>query len=105
MNFMRIFRLLSYILGYILLIGGFVSMNLKTFAGREITMGVVVEQWQRMPQEQSYTREYVRDTVEKAASTTWRRTAPPILNRAWIMIVGGILIDIGARRKRTREQI
>ena len=97
---MNLFRLL----GYVFLIGGLISVEWKQFEARQIIMSPVVEQWHQMSDGQSYDRVYVRDAVEKAAEEVWNKTAPWFFGPALIMLIGGVLLDIGARRKRDRKQ-
>ena len=91
------------LLGYILLIGGFVAINWKMGQAREIIYGACHEQEQRMAQQQSYSHDEVRLAMVNAASTTWDRTAPWFVKPGFVMIIGGFLLDMAARQRRGRD--
>ena len=86
--------------GYTLLFVGFAAMNWKTLQAREIALSVVSEHMQRMPQQESYSREEVRQTLRGAVADTWGRSTPWFYFCASAIFAGGVLLDVGAGRKR-----
>jgi hypothetical protein len=87
------------ILGYILLIIGFGAINWKVMQGRDIIYGAALEQPQGMAQ-QTYSSHDVQIALIRATHETWDRSAPWLYGSGAIIFIGGILIDIGARRRK-----
>jgi hypothetical protein len=98
-------RLICYILGYILLFGGLLSVARKQLDERDVIMEPAAERIHQMSEGQSYNPEYVRDAAEKADEEVWDRTATWFFRPAFVMVAGAVLIDIGTRRKRSHEQL
>ncbi|HXD01647.1 MAG TPA: hypothetical protein VN048_20085 [Verrucomicrobiae bacterium] len=97
-------RLICYIFGYVFVFGGLLSVQLKQFDARPVIAESVSERFHQMSEGQSYGPGYVRDAINKAGGEIWEKTAPWFMKPALVMVVGAVLIDIGARRKKSYEQ-
>jgi hypothetical protein len=96
-------RLVCYILGYIFVFFGLLLVWWKQFDERDVIMASVAERFQQMSDGQTYDIGNVETAVEKASREVWDKTAGWLFYPVWVMIVGAILIDIGARRKRPQK--
>jgi hypothetical protein len=92
------------LLGYILLVLGLLSVEWKQFDARRIIYTTTIDQLQQMSQQQSFTQDDVRLAMVNSASTVWDRTAPWFIMPALIMFIGGVLLDIGWRRRVRGKQ-
>jgi len=90
------------ILGYVLLIIGFGAINSKMGQARAIIYGVANEQLQEMPQQQTYSSHDVYVALNRATRDTWHRSVPWFYSCGTIIFIGGILLDLGARRRRVK---
>jgi hypothetical protein len=85
------------LLGYTLLIIGFGVICWKNFQARDIIYGTALEQSQWL---QQHSDEKIEIALIRATHETWDRSAPWFSSSAAVMVVGGILLDIGARRRK-----
>jgi hypothetical protein len=90
---MKELRLFCYILGYILVFGGFFSVERKQWDAREVIAEAVNDQISAQHANAAF----------GAAREVWDNTAPWFIKPALVMVSGAILIDIGARRKQSRK--
>ena len=91
------------LLGIIILIAGFVAMNWKTLAARDIIYGVALDQMHRLPQQESYAREDVHLAMDRVAHDVWDRATPTFYFSGVAMLVGGLVAAV-APRKQGREK-
>ncbi len=85
------------ILGYTLIIIGFVAINWKDLQGRDIIYGAANEQSQWLQQHRD---ENIEIAFIRATHETWDRSVPWFYNSAAVIVIGGILLDMGARRRK-----
>jgi hypothetical protein len=90
-------------LGYILLIVGFIATNWKIMHARDIKYTVVSEELRRMPQQESYSREDVRKSLDSAVTDSWLSMSPWSFFPSWAMLAGGVLLGISCRQKRRSD--
>jgi len=88
------------LLGYILLIVGFVGLSLRLYARGGVTEAIAIHQFQSMPQQETYSRGDVIDAMKKVAAYSWDEGNSSPVRGALIMLLGGILIDVGSRLKK-----
>jgi hypothetical protein len=74
----------------------FVTLVLQA---RDIIYGAALEESKWM-QQQTNNSEGVQIAFIRATQETWDRSAPWFYNSAAVIVVGGILLDIGARRRK-----
>jgi hypothetical protein len=97
---MNVFRLL----GYILLVVGLLSVCWKQTDARRIIYTTASEQSQRLPQQETFTRDEVHLAILNTSYSVWDSTSPWFIMPAVIMFTGGVLVDIGRRRRVHNQQ-
>lgn len=86
------------ILGYILLVGGFLFLAALQVMSKQAALAVVMQQRQHLSKQESFTPKQVDDAVYQAAFDTrgmLSSTAAP----AAVMLCGGVLLDRAKRRR------
>jgi hypothetical protein len=95
MNFTRL-------LGYILLIGGLALVSVNLIPRGGVIKAMCIQQWEAMPHQQPNTRDDVLLAMEKVARSAWNEGSWPI-GGGLIIFIGGVLLDMGSRRKEGRK--
>jgi hypothetical protein len=86
------------ILGYILLIGGFLFLVMYQVMSKQAALVVIWQQREHLPKQDSFTPKQVDDVIEKVAFDT-RRMLSVFAVPAVIMLCGGVLLDRASRRR------
>ena len=86
--------------GYILVFVGFAAVNWKILHARDITYSVELRQWQQIREQQPYTSESIQNALLRSAQETWDRSANWLYCSAALIVLGAVLIDFGAGRRR-----
>jgi hypothetical protein len=92
------------LVGYLVLLFGFAALSLPVYPDNGSFKALSIHQWQDMPQQETYSRDDLLAAMEKVAGSAWHRRDRPPIGGALVMLIGAILIDIGSRRKKVREQ-
>ena len=90
------------LLAYAMFISGFVWICFCQFEIRAIGRGVVLEQCEKIPKQQSYKLEDVRTAIHDAV-VDMADHIPSFPIGALIMLGGSVVLDISLRRKRVPQ--
>ena len=90
------------LLAYAMLFFGFVWICFRQFEIRPMTRAVMVAQADKIPKQQSYKLEDVLTAIHDA-SVDMADRIPSFPIGALIMLGGGIILDMAARRKRVSQ--
>jgi hypothetical protein len=88
------------ILGFILLICGFVSLLLTEMRRYQMPLDLAAAQSKSLPAKESYSKQELDDAIRRAA-LSGSGLARGVATSGLIMLAGGIVLD-RARRRRTR---
>jgi hypothetical protein len=88
------------LLGYFVLIVGIYAICLPSYpAGKKL--GALEErQVESMPQQETYSRSELLTAMNKFAVSIEDASSALPIGRALVILVGGIMIDVGSRRKK-----
>jgi hypothetical protein len=91
-------RTIMRLLGYALILIGFAAISWKVLHVREITIAVTAESLQRIPEQESYDRTDLKSAAFQASRDTWSASVPGLWQWSILIVAGGILLDLRARR-------
>jgi hypothetical protein len=88
------------LLGYILLIWGFIGLSLVAHPRGGVIEAIAIRQLLSMPKKETYNSEDLMPAFREVAAYSWQEGYASPVGGALIMLFGGILIGVGPRLKK-----
>jgi len=92
------------ILGYLVLLLAAAGLSLPVYPEPGTITALSIHQLQSMPQKETYSRAELLGAMKKAAAGAWHKSDSPAIGAALLILSGGILIDIGSRKKKQPDK-